>query len=144
MVPGGTRKIHPAHRGEGAGNLGTRGEARKGRRRKVKNIPWLAALRRTMISATTALPVLLHAAEVTPSPLNLNSNPVGDNEPAAELASFKVADGFEVNLFASEKEGIIKPIGHRFDRLGRLWVIGSKTYPQIKPGEEPNDYVKIL
>jgi putative heme-binding domain-containing protein len=87
---------------------------------------------------------LLHSAEVTPTPANLNSAPVGNNDPMAELASFKVADGFEVNLFASEKEGIVKPIAHRFDRLGRLWVIGSITYPQIKPGEEPNDYVKIL
>jgi len=31
-------------------------------------------------------------------------------DPAAELASFKLADGFEANLFASEKDGIIKPI----------------------------------
>ncbi|MEK0450831.1 MAG: hypothetical protein RL088_3099, partial [Verrucomicrobiota bacterium] len=57
---------------------------------------------------------------------------------------FTVAEGFEVNLFASEKDGIAKPIAHRFDSRGRLWVIGSTTYPQVKPGEEPNDYVKIV
>ena len=66
------------------------------------------------------------------------------NAPAAELASFKVADGFEVSLFASEKDGIVKPIQMRFDARGRLWVIGSTTYPQIKPGEEPNDKVWIV
>src|SRR2546430_11298201 len=30
-------------------------------------------------------------------------------EPDAELASFQVADGFEVNLFASEQHGVMKP-----------------------------------
>jgi glucose/arabinose dehydrogenase len=66
------------------------------------------------------------------------------DDPAAELASFKLADGFEANLFASEKDGIIKPIQMRWDERGRLWVIGSKTYPQVKPDEEPNDKVWIL
>jgi putative heme-binding domain-containing protein len=66
------------------------------------------------------------------------------NEPAAELASFTMADGFQATLFASEAEGIVKPIASRFDRFGRLWVIGSITYPQIKPGEAPNDYVRVL
>jgi putative heme-binding domain-containing protein len=69
---------------------------------------------------------------------------IADDDPASELASFKVADGFEVNLFASEKEGIIKPIQMRWDERGRLWVIGSVTYPQVKPTEEPNDKVWIL
>src|SRR4051794_18393855 len=66
------------------------------------------------------------------------------NDPDQELASFKVAPGFEVNLFASEKDGVVKPIQMRWDERGRLWVIGSKTYPQIKPGEEPADQVVIL
>jgi putative heme-binding domain-containing protein len=77
-------------------------------------------------------------------PLALSAQTPDRNDPAAELTSFKVASGFEVTLFASEQDGIIKPIAHRFDRLGRLWVIGSITYPQIQPGEAPNDYVKIL
>ncbi len=100
------------------------------------------------IKGTLALAALLAttltAAEVTPSPINLNSAPVETSSPEAELASFTIAPGFEVSLFASEKDGIAKPIAHRFDRLGRLWVIGSTTYPQVKPGEEPNDYVKIV
>jgi putative heme-binding domain-containing protein len=67
-----------------------------------------------------------------------------NDDPAAELASFKIAEGFEVNLFASEKDGIIKPIQMRWDDRGRLWVIGSITYPQVKPTEEPDDKVWIL
>ena len=63
---------------------------------------------------------------------------------ATELASFKVADGFEVQLFASEKDGVVKPIQIRFDARGRLWVIGSTVYPQIEPGQKPDDKVLIL
>jgi len=65
-------------------------------------------------------------------------------DPQSELASFKIADGFEVNLFASEKDGVIKPIQIRWDVHGRLWVIGSVTYPQIRPDEIPNDKILIL
>ncbi len=86
--------------------------------------------------------VLLLALFFTPvqSPAQ---NPDSD-DPAAELASFQVADGFDVHLFASEKDGVVKPIQIRFDTRGRLWVIGSTVYPQIKPGETPNDKVLIL
>ena len=66
------------------------------------------------------------------------------HDPAVEQASFKVAEGFEVNLFASETDGVVKPIQIRFDARGRLWVIGSVVYPMIKPGDLPNDKVLIL
>jgi putative heme-binding domain-containing protein len=67
-----------------------------------------------------------------------------EDDPAAEQASFQVADGFEVHLFASEKDGVVKPIQIRFDARGRLWVIGSTVYPQIQPGETPDDKILIL
>src|SRR5438034_6290481 len=70
--------------------------------------------------------------------------PPESDDPAAELASFRIADGFEVNLFASEKDGVAKPIQMRFDPRGRLWVIGSTVYPQIEPGQIPNDKLLIL
>ncbi len=66
------------------------------------------------------------------------------NDPARELASFTVAEPFQVNLFASEKDGVIKPIQMRFDALGRIWVIGSTVYPQLEPGQVPNDKVLVL
>jgi len=66
------------------------------------------------------------------------------DDPAAELASFEIAEGFEASLFASEKDGVVKPIQIRFDAKGRLWVIGSTVYPQIEPGQKPNDKVLIL
>jgi putative heme-binding domain-containing protein len=64
--------------------------------------------------------------------------------PETELASFRLPPGFEIHLYASERDGLVKPIQMRWDPSGRLWVIGSTTYPQIKPGEEPNDKVWIL
>jgi putative heme-binding domain-containing protein len=71
------------------------------------------------------------------------SSPASD-DPAAELSSFRIAPGFEVNLFASETNGVVKPIQCRWDARGRLWVIGSTVYPQIQPGEAPDDKVVIL
>lgn len=66
------------------------------------------------------------------------------DDPAAELASFKLADGFEVNLFADESLGVANPVQIRWDAKGRLWVICTWAYPQIEPGEVPNDKVFVL
>ncbi len=63
--------------------------------------------------------------------------------PEEELASFKILDGFQVNLFASEADGVVKPIQMRWDERGRLWVACAVSYPQIKPGEKANDYVLV-
>ncbi len=65
-------------------------------------------------------------------------------DPEGERASLRILDGFEVQLFASERDGVRKPIQIRFDPDGRLWVVGSTAYPQIKPGEEPDDRVVVL
>ncbi len=93
-------------------------------------------------SSRTARPFLTLCA-LCVSVVPTHAEPDRD-DPAAELASFRLAPGFEVNLFASEKDGVTKPIQMRWDERGRLWVIQTTTYPQIKPGEEPNDKVLIL
>lgn len=71
-------------------------------------------------------------------------SPGASDNPADELAAFAVAPGFEVNLFASETNGVVKPIQCRWDARGRLWVIGSTVYPQLQPGEVPDDKILIL
>jgi putative heme-binding domain-containing protein len=63
--------------------------------------------------------------------------------PEEELASLNVLDGFQVNLFASEADGVVKPSQMRWDERGRLWVACTVSYPQIKPGEKANDYVLV-
>jgi putative heme-binding domain-containing protein len=60
-----------------------------------------------------------------------------------ELASFVVADGFEVNLYASDPK-IAKPIQMNFDADGRLWLATSEVYPHIKPGQTANDKILVL
>ena len=64
-------------------------------------------------------------------------------DPEIERRSFKVADGFEVSLFAAEPAAA-KPIQINFDPQGRLWVATSTIYPQVKPGEAPDDKVLVL
>src|SRR5687767_14391558 len=76
--------------------------------------------------------------------LALGASALAADDPDSERASFQVADGFEVNLYASEKDGVVKPIQMRFDARGRLWVIGSTVYPQLEPGQKPNDKIWIL
>ncbi|HEV8605261.1 MAG TPA: PVC-type heme-binding CxxCH protein, partial [Tepidisphaeraceae bacterium] len=64
-------------------------------------------------------------------------------DPEVERAAFKVADGFEVTLFAADPL-IAKPIGMNFDSGGRLWVTSSTLYPQIRPGEVADDKIIVL
>lgn len=68
---------------------------------------------------------------------------VPDPDPAKELATFQVGEGFEVNLFAAEPL-VTKPIQMNFDPAGRLWVVSSQLYPQIAPGQVPSDRVLVL
>src|SRR4051794_10342878 len=68
---------------------------------------------------------------------------VDKSDPEVERASFKIADGFEISLFAADPM-IRKPIAMNFDLDGRLWIASSSTYPQIKPGEQPHDQVIVL
>ena len=65
------------------------------------------------------------------------------DDPRNELQSFHIDEDFEVTLFASEPL-VVKPIQMNWDAEGRLWVISSTAYPQLKTGEEPNDKVFIL
>lgn len=64
-------------------------------------------------------------------------------DPVAELAAMQVAEGYEVNLFATDPM-ITKPLQMNFDPQGRLWVSSSTVYPQIRPGEVADDTVTIL
>src|SRR5262245_49126420 len=69
--------------------------------------------------------------------------PIPDPDPEIERRSFLVADDFEVNLYAADPL-IAKPIQMNFDPAGRLWLVNSEVYPQIKPGQTANDKVLVL
>ena len=68
---------------------------------------------------------------------------LGDYDPENERRAFEVLDGFEVNLWAAEPM-LVNPIHMTWDPDGRLWVCCSPTYPQVKPGEIPNDQIIVL
>src|SRR3954464_15871905 len=68
---------------------------------------------------------------------------IPDPDPELERRSFQVADGFEVNLFAAPPP-LPKPIQMNFDPAGRLWVVSSEVYPQIKPDQAADDKVLVL
>ncbi|MDR6806892.1 glucose/arabinose dehydrogenase/azurin [Dyadobacter sp. BE34] len=63
----------------------------------------------------------------------------------ATTDKFKLPEGYQINLFASEKDfPIEKPVAMNFDARGRLWVATMPTYPQYFPGIPVHDKIVIL
>jgi len=60
-----------------------------------------------------------------------------------QIQSFTVREDLQANLFASEADGLRNPVQMRWDERGRLWVLCLPTYPQLNPGEKPNDFVLV-
>ncbi len=65
-------------------------------------------------------------------------------KPAETVARMKVADGFEVKLFAGEPM-VVNPIAFTVDERGRVWVVECFEYPsRTPPGKMPRDRIVIL
>ena len=84
-----------------------------------------------------------------PAPLALPRLPKSHPEakalsPEDELASFTTAEGYQINLFASERDGVVKPTQFSWDEKGRLYVACSPTYPQTLASAPPADYILVL
>jgi putative membrane-bound dehydrogenase-like protein len=58
--------------------------------------------------------------------------------PEREMASFTLPDGFEVELVASEKEGVGKPVTMAWDHSGRMWTMTALEYPVDANENEAN------
>ncbi len=82
----------------------------------------------------------LPAAVVEPDAIELTFEALSPDE---QKSGFTLADGLEINLFASEPM-VANPIHMNFDSKGRLWVATSPIYPQIKPGAKPRDEIIVL
>lgn len=77
-------------------------------------------------------------------PLTTHTHHTEVKEPAG-IEQFTVPEGYEVNLFASEKDfPLAKPVAMSFDTRGRLWVATMPTYPQYIPGVPVHDKIVIL
>lgn len=72
-----------------------------------------------------------------------NLREVPPTDPQYQLDLLNIAEGYELNLFASDPM-IEKPIQMTWDEQGRLWVAGSSVYPHLLPGQKPNDKVFVL
>lgn len=76
-----------------------------------------------------------------------STHSVGIVKSAAEAqAEFKVAEGFEVNLFASDEQfpDLRAPVQIAFDARGRLWVVTMPSFPHTIPGQPREDKVVVL
>ncbi|MBL4884509.1 MAG: azurin, partial [Planctomycetaceae bacterium] len=60
--------------------------------------------------------------------------------------AFKLPEGYEINLFASEQEfpELENPCKMTFDGKGRLWVCTMSTYPMYLPGQPVHDKILIF
>lgn len=85
---------------------------------------------------TVSLPEWPKQGEVTNSPVALT--------PEEELATFTVRDGYQVNLYASERDGVVDPTQIAWDERGWLYVACSPSYPQTRASELPADYIVVL
>jgi putative membrane-bound dehydrogenase-like protein len=75
-----------------------------------------------------------------------NTKPSGQPylKPEESLKRMKVADGFEVKLFAAEPD-VVNPIAMTVDEKGRVWVIECFEYPKrTAKGMMPRDRIVIL
>src|ERR1700694_2481877 len=75
-----------------------------------------------------------------------NSKPSGQPylKPEESVRRMKVADGFEVKLFAAEPM-IVNPIAMTVDEKGRVWCIECFEYPKrTAKGMMPRDRIVIL
>ncbi len=82
-------------------------------------------------------------ALVMPPPANAGESPKALT-PEEQLATFTVADGYEVTLFASERDGVVKPTQISWDEKGRLYVACSPTYPQTQASAKRADFILVL
>ncbi|MEX1048556.1 MAG: PVC-type heme-binding CxxCH protein [Akkermansiaceae bacterium] len=66
--------------------------------------------------------------------------------PAEQQEEIVVADGYALNLFASEVEfpDLKNPVQIAFDGRGRLWVVTMPSWPHTVPGSVAHDKILIL
>jgi glucose/arabinose dehydrogenase/azurin len=66
-------------------------------------------------------------------------------DPETALRQLRTAPGYQVSLFASERDFPIgNPVALAFDGRGRLWVATMPSYPHFRPGDPPTDKLIVL
>jgi glucose/arabinose dehydrogenase len=82
--------------------------------------------------------------EIPRIPTNFD-RPITITTPEDALKQFKLPEGYEINLFASEEQfpNMKDPVACAFDAKGRMWVSTIPSYPHYLPGSPPNDMILI-
>ncbi|MDX1479087.1 MAG: HEAT repeat domain-containing protein, partial [Saprospiraceae bacterium] len=124
---------------------------------EIGKIRAMTRIRDTAIwAAAQGIPYDVPAADRrTPSlpEVETNFNPPADQPPPRYLygdeavGSIEVADGYHIELFASEQDfpDLANPVQLSFDNRGRLWVAVMPSYPHYRPGDAlPDDKLLIL
>ena len=93
--------------------------------------------------ATACLILFLAGLGLQPASAQRGLKKIPDPDPAKQLETFTLAEGFEVSLYASDPM-IAKPIQMNWDESGRLWIASSRTYPHIEVGAEARDQILVL
>ena len=86
------------------------------------------------------------ADQIRPEPNRGGALDTASIDVKVALERLKPAEGYEISLFASEREfpEIANPLAMTFDTRGRLWVLTSPTYPHVLPGVPPHDKLVVL
>jgi putative membrane-bound dehydrogenase-like protein len=99
--------------------------------RLLKSAPAVGLIALVLFSVTAAEPP--------------GKSPAGPRSPREELATFRVLDGFKVELAASEPD-VIDPVAMSFDADGRLYVCEMRGYPNggVATGTITSGRVRLL
>ncbi len=96
----------------------------------------------SLLFGSLLLPFLLEARAANPFAEGVR--PTQPLSPPEEQGAFRLPEGFEIQLVASEPE-IAKPMNMAFDAKGRLWVTVTREYPFPVPlGQPSRDEIVIL
>lgn len=69
----------------------------------------------------------------------------GPLSPEQQLKTFKLPEGYVIELVASEADGVVNPIDLAFDDSGRLWTQTARMYPLDPVQDIPwNDLFKLM
>ncbi len=95
--------------------------------------------------AVFAVFVLTFSVFAAPDPFAENVRPTDRLTPEEELKSFKVPDGFTIQLVAAEPD-IHKPINIAVDAKGRLWTSSTIEYPLVAKADagKARDEIKVI
>ena len=101
------------------------------------------AQHRALLAEADARIAAIANGEKAPPPPPAYTPPTDEKAltPEEQLATFTVADGYEVTLVASEKDGVVKPVQISWDERGRMLVACSPSYPHLEVGAPPHDFV---